>query len=166
MERLGIGRPDAQQGPGNFAAAAQAFRKALSRAEAANSERADAGRNLCPSAYAEAGQYSESEHDYRRAVAPAEKRGPAISVGHRLMTSLPCAQITISARGGRPRFHWASVVRNIGTQYLWHYFERYCHVGRLRRDVMLDECWTACTVAIGSRERSSRIPSGSTSASE
>lgn len=44
--------------------------------------------------------------------------------------------------------------------------EGYCHVGRLRRDVMLDECWTACTVAIGSRERSSRIPSGSTSASE
>lgn len=60
---------------GNYAAAAQAFRRALAVAEAANA----GDRKLVEiydalaSAYAEAGQYTESEHQYRRALALAEK---------------------------------------------------------------------------------------------
>ena len=41
----------------------------------------------------------------------------------------------------------------------------HCQVERLRSDAILDGCRTACTVAIGSRERSSRNAFGSTSVS-
>lgn len=62
---------------GSYAAAAQAFRRALTAAEGHNvGERklAEIHESLA-SAYAEAGQYSESEHEYRRALALAEKTG-------------------------------------------------------------------------------------------
>jgi hypothetical protein len=41
----------------------------------------------------------------------------------------------------------------------------HCQVERLRLNAILDECWIACTVVIGSREKSSRNAFGSTSVS-
>lgn len=60
---------------GNYAAAAQAFRRALAAAEGANAGERKLVEiyDALASAYAEAGQYAESEHQYRRALALAEK---------------------------------------------------------------------------------------------
>jgi RNA-directed DNA polymerase len=58
------------------------------------------------------------------------------------------------------------LVKAVNRRLREEFAKRHCQVERMRSDAILDECRTACTVAIGSRERSSRIPSGSTSASE
>jgi tetratricopeptide (TPR) repeat protein len=74
---------------GNYAAAAQAFRRALAVAEAANA----GDRKLIEiydalaSAYAGAGQYAESEHQYRRALALAEKAEGRQSLGYALLAA-------------------------------------------------------------------------------
>jgi tetratricopeptide (TPR) repeat protein len=62
-------------GAGNYAAAAQAFRRASVLAEAANAGKQKLVEiyDALASAYAEAGQYAESEHEYRRALALAKK---------------------------------------------------------------------------------------------
>lgn len=74
---------------GNYAAAAQAFRRALAVAEGANA----GDRKLVEiydalaSAYAGAGQYAESEHQYRRALALAEKTEGRQSLDYALLAA-------------------------------------------------------------------------------
>jgi tetratricopeptide (TPR) repeat protein len=74
---------------GNYAAAAQAFRRALAMAEGANA----GDRKLIEiydalaSAYAGAGQYAESEHQYRRALVLAEKTEGRQSLGYSLLVA-------------------------------------------------------------------------------
>jgi hypothetical protein len=48
---------------------------------------------------------------------------------------------------------------------LRHDHGRHCQVEREQADAMLDECWIACTVVTGSRERSSPNAFGCTSVS-
>jgi tetratricopeptide (TPR) repeat protein len=74
---------------GNFAAAAQAFRQALSLAEAANTDERKLVEihDALASAYAEAGQYSESEHDYRNALALAKKTEGRRSLTYALLVA-------------------------------------------------------------------------------
>lgn len=78
MEQAGIGR-QALTRAGNYAAATQAFRRALAVAEGANAgdQKLVEIYDALASAYAGAGQYAESEHQYRHALALAEKtEGP------------------------------------------------------------------------------------------
>jgi tetratricopeptide (TPR) repeat protein len=74
---------------GNYAAAAQAFRRALAVAEDANAgDRKLVGiYDALASAYAGAGQFAESEHQYRRALALAEKTEGRQSLGYSLLVA-------------------------------------------------------------------------------
>ena len=74
---------------GNYSAAAQAFRQALTAAEGANAgERSLVEiHDALASVYAEAGRYAESEHEYRRALALTEKSQGRLSLDYALLTA-------------------------------------------------------------------------------
>jgi len=74
---------------GNYAAAAQAFRRALAGAEGANAGERKLVEiyDALASAYAGAGQYAESEHQYRRALALAEKTEGRQSLDYALLAA-------------------------------------------------------------------------------
>jgi tetratricopeptide (TPR) repeat protein len=74
---------------GNYASAAQAFRRALTAAEGTNvGERTLVDLyDALASAYAEAGRYSESEHEYRRALALAERTEGRQSLEYALLVA-------------------------------------------------------------------------------
>jgi hypothetical protein len=84
-----------------------------------------------------------------------------------------CCQRTVAFRQPRSAFHIAMVLLHHVVQVLAltkptsaadgsFAFQGHCHVERLWADGMLNECPTTRTVAIGSREKSSRMPFGST----
>jgi tetratricopeptide (TPR) repeat protein len=74
---------------GNYSAAAQAFRQALTAAEGANAgERSLVEiHDALASVYAEAGRYAESEHEYRRALALTEKSQGRRSLDYALLVA-------------------------------------------------------------------------------
>jgi len=74
---------------GNYAAAAQAFRRALAAAEGTNVGEVKLVElyDALAMAYAEAGQYSESEHEYRRALALAERTEGRQSLEYALLVA-------------------------------------------------------------------------------
>jgi tetratricopeptide (TPR) repeat protein len=74
---------------GNYAAAAQAFRRALAAAEGTDVGKGRLAElyHALASAYAEAGQYSESEHEYRRALALAERTEGRQSLEYALLVA-------------------------------------------------------------------------------
>lgn len=74
---------------GNYAAAAQALRRALASAEGTNVGEVKLVElyDALASAYAEAGQYSESEHEYRRAIALAERTAGRQSLEYALLVA-------------------------------------------------------------------------------
>jgi tetratricopeptide (TPR) repeat protein len=74
---------------GNYAAAVQAFRRALAAAEGTNVGEGKLVElyDALASAYAEAGQYSESEQEYRRALALAERTAGRQSLEYALLVA-------------------------------------------------------------------------------
>jgi tetratricopeptide (TPR) repeat protein len=88
VERLGIGGYGAQQCRKLFRRA-QAFRRALLLAEGASAgERRLVGiYDALASAYANAGQYAEFEHEYQRALALTEKNQGRQSLDYALLVA-------------------------------------------------------------------------------